>query len=187
MEWRVANSLETLLRQVNEKWQDRSKKSDGTIGDRAHAGRTSEHNPNSAGVVCALDITHDPVNGPDARILAAALIASKDERIKYIISNGQICSGPGANHPAWVWRPYSGPNAHRTHVHISVHSPAAYYDDDAPWNLGGPSAGSTIWLQRALNNFGQTPPLKEDGIEGPATIAAIRAFAVKAIQERMKS
>jgi hypothetical protein len=150
-------------------------------------------------VVCARDFTNDPAGGPNARKLAESLVASKDERIKYIISNGQICSGPGANHPAWVWRPYSGANAHTKHMHISVRSPAALYDDETPWRLDGagqgpgpstpppgPAVGSTLWLQRALNNLGHKPPLKEDGIEGPATIAATRAFAVKAIQDRLK-
>jgi hypothetical protein len=193
MTWRVAKSLDVLLRQVNAKWPERSKKSDGAKGDDAHASRASDHNPNAAGVVCARDFTNDPAGGPNARQLAETLVASRDERIKYIISNGQICSGPGANHPAWVWRPYDGPNKHTKHMHISVRPPAALYDDETPWKLGIPSTepaaaavGSTIWLQRALNNFGHKPPLKEDGIEGPATIAATRAFAVKAIQDRLK-
>lgn len=133
MSWRVANSLETLRKQINAKWPNRSKASDGSIGDTKHSARKSDHNPNSAGVVCARDFTHDPKNGPDARKLAEALIASRDHRIKYIISNAQICSGPGAAHPAWVWRPYTGSNAHRKHMHISVREPAALYDARSNW------------------------------------------------------
>lgn len=181
MSWRVAKSLGVLRGQVNAKWPGRSRASDGTIGNAAHSATKSDHNPNSAGVVCAMDITHDPLHGPDARQLAESLVASQDTRIKYIISNGQICSGRGANHPAWVWRPYSGPNAHRTHMHLSVREPAALYDNEAAWQIGHqPAVGSTLWLQQALNKHGAK--LKEDGIEGPATAAALRAFAIEQLK-----
>lgn len=194
MAWRAAKSLDVLLKQVNAKWPDRSTKSDGTIGDTAHSARKSDHNPNDAGVVCARDITHDPAHGLDARKLAEALVASKDERIKYIISNGEICSGPGANHPAWKWRPYTGANAHRKHVHISVRSPAALYDSTALWNLGGGVAtkpdeatvGSTLWIQQSLNKIGLTPKLAEDGKDGPKTDSAIRMYAIEAIKAQLK-
>jgi hypothetical protein len=140
MTWRAAKSLDVLLKQVNAKWPGRDKSSDGTIGDEAHSARTSDHNPNDAGVVCARDITHDPAHGLDARKLAETLVASRDERIKYVISNAQICSGAGQNQPAWKWRPYSGINAHRHHVHISVKGDPAHYDNTAPWGLGDSSA-----------------------------------------------
>lgn len=187
MSWRPAKSLDTLLKQVNANWPKRSKRSDGTIGDAAHSARASDHNPNEHGVVCARDFTHDPSVGLDARKLAEDLIASRDTRIKYIISNGQICSGIGGTKP-WVWRPYSGANAHRQHVHISVRSPASLYDDDRPWVFGGaaapakppatPAEGTVEWLQDALNRAGASPKLKVDGDEGPKTIAATRAYAV---------
>lgn len=130
MAWRLAKSLETLRDQVNAKWPNRDKSLDGTIGDAAHQATKSDHNPNSAGVVTAMDITHDPANGLDARKLAETLVASRDPRIKYIISNAQIISSQTS---PWIWRPYSGANAHRQHVHISV---AGDYDDTRPWNLG---------------------------------------------------
>ncbi len=184
MSWRVAKSLETLRMQVDAKWPGRNKRSDGTIGDPAHVSRTSDHNVNDAGVVTALDITHDPLHGPDARKLAEALVASKDARIKYIISNGEICSGMMQDHPAWVWRRYTGSNAHRTHMHISVRFPAPDFpDQDAPWQIGQRRApvGSTLWIQQQLNANGAK--LKEDGIEGPKTDAAIRAFAIEQLKD----
>jgi hypothetical protein len=180
MSWRVAKSLTQLFAQINAKWPARSVVSDGSIGDAAHSSRTSDHNPNEAGVVCARDFTHDPAHGLDARKLAEALIASRDPRIKYIISNGEICSGIGGTKP-WVWRPYTGANAHRKHMHISVRSPAGLYDDQTPWKLDGPAVGpavgSTLWLQQQLNKHGAK--LAEDGKDGPKTDAAIRAYAVK--------
>lgn len=133
MAWRVAKCLETLRSQVNAKWPNRDKSSDGTIGDAAHAATHSEHNPDANGVVRAMDITHDPAHGLDARKLAETLVASRDSRILYIISNAQIVSSAVS---PWVWRPYSGINAHRHHVHISVVASPGLYDDTRPWNLG---------------------------------------------------
>src|SRR4051794_9209283 len=60
MAFRLAKALETLRSQVNAAHPTRRKASDGWIGDTAHSARKSDHNPNSAGVVCALDMTHDP-------------------------------------------------------------------------------------------------------------------------------
>jgi hypothetical protein len=181
MAWRVAKSLETLRMQVNARWPGRSKKTDGAKGDDAHAARKSDHNPNDQEVVTALDITHDPLHGPDARKLAESLVASRDARIKYIISNGEICSGMGQDHPAWVWRRYTGSNAHRTHMHISVRTPDALYDLETPWQIGQrPAVGSTLWIQQQLNANGAK--IKEDGIEGPKTDAAIRTFAIEQLK-----
>ncbi len=133
--WRVAKSLLVLRGQVSFRWPLRSKISDGTIGDPAHSSRVSDHNPNEAGVVCALDITNDPVHGPDARKLADLLKAKKDKRIKYIISARRIAASyPVGAFPAWAWRDYHGINAHEHHVHISVKADLA--DDDSPWDLG---------------------------------------------------
>jgi hypothetical protein len=129
---RIAKSLGMLRRQVNDRWPGRDKSSDGWIGDAAHKASKSDHNPNAADVVQALDLTHDPAHGPDARALAEALIASRDPRIKYIISNAEIVS---AKMRPWRWRPYSGVNAHRYHVHISVDDDPALYDDARPWML----------------------------------------------------
>ena len=73
MSYRIAKSLGLLAATVNAAAPNRSKASDGWIGDASHAARKSDHNPNRTpgdgipdGVVCALDITHDPANGCDA-------------------------------------------------------------------------------------------------------------------------
>ena len=134
MDWRLANSLKTLRAQLNALYPARSKASDGAIGDDAHAVVKSEHNPNAAGVVTAIDITHDPANGVDMNRIAEALIASNDPRIWYIIFNKRIWEGD-------VWLPYSGGNPHDKHLHISVNQAASKYDDARQWNLnlGGES------------------------------------------------
>lgn len=136
--WRVAKSLLALRRQVNEKYPRRSKASDGTIGDAAHATRNSDHNPwvkdGGTGVVTAMDVTHDPANGCDAGALAEAIRASRDKRVKYLIYDRRIVSSykEGAV-AAWTWRPYGGTNPHTKHVHVSVLAKKSAYDSEAPW------------------------------------------------------
>jgi hypothetical protein len=132
--WRLAESLKKLREQINEAYPNRSKISDGSIGDEAHrkAG-ASDHNPNDAGVVCAIDVTHDPRTGCTGDKLAAALIKSRDPRIKYIIWNRRILSSYGSQ--SWRWRPYSGKNAHAHHLHLSVAEDKKLYDSKAVWKV----------------------------------------------------
>lgn len=132
---RIAKSLDVLRSQVNRMAPGRSKASDGWIGDAAHASRPSDHNPNQAGVVCALDITHDPLGGMDCHKLAKQLEVSRDPRIKYVIWHGQIMSGAHSER-AWKWREYTGPNPHKKHLHVSVVGDAARYDRSDAWQVG---------------------------------------------------
>lgn len=133
MAWRLAKSLEVLRNQLNAAYPNRSKASDGTIGDTAHASRPSDHNPNSKGVVTAIDITHDPKNGLDCNVLAEALRNSRDPRIKYVIWNKRAFD-PYNLKGNWDWQPYSGSNPHTKHLHISVKGD---YDNTADWQIGG--------------------------------------------------
>lgn len=132
--WRVARSLDTLLGQFNAAFPRRSKASDGSIGDAAHASRSSDHNPwYGPGIVTARDYTHDPANGMDIDKITDQLAASRDPRIKYIIANGYILDSRPGNNP-WKWVTYRGSNAHRKHFHLSVmNSPIC--DDTRLWNL----------------------------------------------------
>jgi lysozyme family protein len=129
---RIAKSLDVLRAQIDAKYPNRSKLSDGWIGDTAHRARPSDHNPNAAGVVTALDITHDPAHGVDTWALAEILRANKDPRIKYVISNGRIFSSVVS---PWQWRPYTGANKHAHHIHVSVMGDAALYELATPWTL----------------------------------------------------
>lgn len=129
---RIAKSLATLRDQINTRAPNRSKVSDGWLGDAAHAARKSDHNVNGAGVVTALDITHDPANGVDTWKLAEILRQHKDPRIKYVISNGRIFSSLTS---PWQWRKYTGPNKHAHHIHVSVSSDPALYDLASEWKL----------------------------------------------------
>jgi len=138
MSWRVANALETLRAEINAAAPERSKVSDGAIGDARHQKTPSDHVPcTCCNVVCARDFTHDPAGAFDsyafAEWLRARVGAWREPRVRYVISDGKIFSGAGQSHPAGVWRPYRGSNAHAHHVHVSVRHGAELYDNTAPW------------------------------------------------------
>src|ERR1043166_9641014 len=175
--WRLARGLEVLRQQVNELVPNRGKANDGTIGDEAHAARTSDHNPwvhdrNDVPVVTAIDITHDPLAGFDSYKFADMLMEKKDPRIKYVISNHRIGSGTD-----WQWRPYNGANAHDHHVHISVKSEEIFFDSTAKWDivLGKPPSPKTD-EDKVASDIAQMPVLKQ-GDSGPN---------VKRLQEALK-
>ncbi len=177
MSWRLAKSLQTLLRQVNEAAPGRSKISDGTIGDAAHASRDSDHNPwvreVGVGVVTALDITHDPRHGVDGQAIAAALQASADLRIKYIIWNRRIWN-PSLSPD---WRTYKGANPHDKHIHISVRSEKVRYDDARLWSWGAatPRADAPAAVSR---------PLLHQGVDGQdAHIAEVKNELIAALRQ----
>jgi len=128
--WRLAESLVSFRNQINTAYPGRNKGSDGTIGDAAHAGTVSDHNPNSAGVVTAFDLTHDPDHGVDIANISSQLVASRDNRIKYIIQNRKILITANG----WIWIPYSGGDPHTNHLHLSV---GLDYDNGRNWELTG--------------------------------------------------
>lgn len=159
---RPAKSLVKLRDQVNSTWPNRSKLSDGMLGDSAHQATASDHNPDSNGVVKAFDITHDPANGLDAGALAEKLI--KDPRTWYVIWNRRIWE-------AGTWKSYSGPNPHTKHVHISTKQIATVYDDDRQWNLTNQGGNMfTVDQIKALADAGsisQTSAQLADGATKP--------------------
>lgn len=126
---RAAQSLSTLLKQINTKYPYRDKASDGGIGDPAHASRVSDHNP-VGGVYHAYDFDHDPdSNGLDCYTLKSALVASWDTRIKYIIFQRRIWYASSRREMY-----YDGANAHTSHLHLSVIGGEAG-DDPRQWSL----------------------------------------------------
>lgn len=168
MSWRLAKSLDQLRAQINALAPGRSKTSDGTIGDAAHSARKSDHNPNEAGVVCALDITHDPNGGMDCQSLANALQAGRDGRIKYVIWKGQIMSGSHSRR-AWQWREYTGSNPHNKHLHISVAWPLG--DSSQPWAISTTPAQG---LELVVNGARVPGARITDGV----AMAPVRGLAV---------
>lgn len=144
MAWRTAHAIDELRNEVNRRWPNRSKVSDGTIGDAAHASRTSDHNPwikvNGVGVVRAIDITANGID-PDAYAEhLRALGKAGDPRLTgggYVIWNKRIAS----EKQGWAWRRYTGANGHTKHIHLSLSTKPAGFDSRASWgilNLGRP-------------------------------------------------
>jgi hypothetical protein len=121
-------ALEQLLHEIDTMAPNRSKASDGWIGDPAHASRHSDHNPEPDGSVDARDFTHDPAHGVDCSLLADQV--KDDPRLEgggYVIWNWQIWNPDIAR----IWRPYTGTNGHTKHMHVSVSD--AGQNDTSPW------------------------------------------------------
>lgn len=145
--WRVAKSLDKLLAEVNARFPNRPKGSDGDIGDADHSSRDSDHNPwvddpaSPVNVVTARDFTEGTAPGvPEiADFIVNTLVRRKDKRVKYLICDGRIWRSydkPGI--PAWTSVPYSGVNAHTKHCHVSVLADKALYDSTAGWGIYPP-------------------------------------------------
>lgn len=167
MAWRLAKSLIKLREQINAAAPNRSKTSDGSIGDQAHASRVSDHNPDSLGRVTAIDITHDPSNGIHGYGLARQLVL--DPRVKYVIFAGLIWKARTTR-----WETYLGPNPHNTHVHISVKQENA--DSDTPWKIGlHPPYGNPVEFVKA---FQRKLGLKVDGVPGKDTWGALDGLSI---------
>lgn len=134
MSWRAARSLLTLRSEVDARWPRRSKASDGMLGDSQHASRPSDHNPNSAGVVRAIDITAAGIDAAWYAEHLRALGASGHPALRnggVVIYNRRIASSTRG----WAWRPYTGANPHTSHIHTSVSRDATGYDSTAPWGI----------------------------------------------------
>lgn len=135
MAYKIAPAAKAALAEATDRWPNRSRKSDGTVGDARHRNRRSWHNPSKPdgtphpdGTVYAFDLTHDPANGVDAHALVRAAVARGDRRVLEAISNSKIWTKKRA---AEGWREYSGSNPHDKHAHVSVDPKFA--DDTSPW------------------------------------------------------
>jgi hypothetical protein len=129
MAWYLAPALDTLRTQINKRWPDRDRTSDGTIGDAAHSARTSDHNPDPSssppGIVRAIDIDED---GIDTGAVILAMLS--DARTRYVIYEALIWERVTGK-----WRIYAGPNLHRHHIHVSVRSVEDYAYDTSRWAI----------------------------------------------------
>ena len=139
MAWRLAKSLETLRAEVNGFAPKRSKRSDGTLGDPAHASRASRHNPNRYQVVTALDLTHDPAGGFDAHGFARRHVRDPHPELEYVISNREVAK----RRNGFRWEPYRGTNGHTLHAHFAVGTgpdsdPLPPYDSTLSWGVSLP-------------------------------------------------
>lgn len=161
MAYHLAPSLVTLRNQVNARWPNRSKVSDGWIGDTSHSARKSDHNPDysAGGVVRALDITNAGINVEE--LIQAAI---RDVRTAYVISRGLIYVRDNGFRPTR----YTGANPHNQHVHISIRHAPQYASSTALWNFSGAQGGGntakpeTPSIAGPINTIGKNMLLNAD-------------------------
>jgi len=154
----LAPSLVRLRAAVNADWPNRSKASDGWIGNAAHAARVSQHNPDANGCVHAIDVT---IAGIDVAALLKAVIGH--EGVWYVIHNGHIWSRTYG----WRKRVYTGPNPHHLHVHISILLTRAA--ENGTWD----------WLAKAVDAAADPVDLRR-GDHGSAVVALQKALGIPA-------
>lgn len=126
MAWYLAPALAVGRSEVNTRWPNRDKTSDGTIGDAAHQATRSDHNPNSRESVDAWDMDKDGVD-----VWAVIRAFERHPSSHYWIYNRQIADRDNG----WEPVPYNGPNPHTAHVHFSIRQSAAAEQDRRPWGL----------------------------------------------------
>lgn len=176
MAWYLAKSLVQFREQVNTLFPHRDKSSDGSVGDTSHKARKSDHNPNAAGAVCAIDIDADLAPNVSVDVIVKALQAAKDKRLKYIIWNGRIT----VKGDVTKWKPYTGPNAHRHHAHISVLSDPKLYDDSSAWDLTKILPSGIESTPTITPNTPQPMTVLKLGDVGSLVVALQKALGIKA-------
>lgn len=120
------------------------------------AGNFSGHNPDSNGIVHAVDIFTDDFGNipqPEGRALAERLrlVGAATNRFSYLIhdmSAGAPAPKIAGQFNGWVWQAYTEDD-HSDHIHVSVADlywgdpcpvPASVYNNTARWNVTGKSA-----------------------------------------------
>ncbi len=196
----LAPALRVGRAELDKRWPNRDRRTDGWIGDTSHAvtGRPenggSDHNPNNRGVVDALDIDVDGIDCP-----AVVAAACAHPSVNYVIWNRSIWSRSRGFKKAQ----YTGSNPHTDHIHISLIQNAGAENNTRGWGISTAvgtvpvSNPTTTWpaeliaklpelaksptergsvrkAQALLNAAGAS--LNTDGVFGALTETAVRAF-----------
>lgn len=135
MAWHLSPSLEVLRDEINERWPNRDRRSDGSIGDASHQAGTSDHNPDANESVNAIDVDEDihhiGASGKSEEIYKIIEAFEKHPAAHYWIYEGQIAD----KDDGWTRRSYSGSNRHTEHAHFSIRHGNEYENDTRPWGL----------------------------------------------------
>jgi hypothetical protein len=136
MGWRLNPALSAFRSAVDVRYPDRDKKSDGTIGDKAHQTRKSDHNQDADGSVDAWDMDVE-LNGrgkpyaEDVEHLKRVFQAHESSR--YWIHDDQIAERSNG----WKRRAYmpgdEDRNKHIKHIHWNTRQ--SLERSKAPWRL----------------------------------------------------
>lgn len=170
---------------INVKWPKRNRTSDGWIGDEEHAQRSSDHNPNSRGIVDAIDVdsTTRMIGAVRYGIHVPTVIASMitHPATHYVIHNGRIMNRDDKYLP----HRYNGTNRHEKHIHDSIRQYASVENSGTPYKFilapmswGLLKTGSTGQQVKELQAYliGWGYGVKADGDYGSMTTAAVKAF-----------
>lgn len=174
-----APSLKRLKIAIDTRWPGRDRSSDGWIGDAAHQGTRSDHNPDSKGMVHARDIDRDGVHMPT--IIASAILHPSTA---YFIFNRRIYSAVRSFLPI----SYDGDNPHTGHGHESIKYTWAAENSAATWEMiattpqwGIVRRGATGIYARQVQAYlnGHGSALVVDGDFGTKTYNAVVAFQAR--------
>lgn len=179
MSWQVVPNLNEAKEQLDKRFPNRDKSSDGSIGDTAHAARASSHNPDLTGSPEYRDgDTKDEVRARDfdkdlrdvglrtmedvVQLWVKKLRAGMMKHVRYIIFNKRIWH----RRDNFITHEYTGSNTHEGHAHVN-----------SEFNQEADTVTGTNWYLTELTPKTVTPVststglLELDGELGPKTIA----------------
>jgi hypothetical protein len=138
--------LVRLRSQFNALNELRDKASDGWIGDPDHQSRDSDHNPDSRGIVHALDVdeTGPWPRGLTMRAMVGQIVADcragREARLTYVIYERTIWSASRD----WKPRDYTGSSPHDKHAHFSADDLPSRENDVRPFRLEAPPVATDL-------------------------------------------
>lgn len=131
MAWHLDDGLAVLVQQLKDEHPGIII---GTIGDERHSSEDSDHNPDPDGSVDAIDPMYSSTyTMAMGKAEIDEIVASRDQRVKYIISDHHIIS---STVDPWKWRYYDRSNVdpHTNHWHLSVND--SHHSDLSQWKIG---------------------------------------------------
>lgn len=165
--WILVPCLGQLRTELNRIAPGRDTSSDGTIGDQAHADRTSSHNPDETGSVPvhdpdkinevhAIDLDDDLRESDLTMEKVVQHILSRcrsgtERRLRNIIYNRRIWAASSG----WVKQTYTGANAHDKHAHFEASYETEREASTASWHLEDIPVALTdadkVWLTAQID------------------------------------
>lgn len=193
MTWWVSQAAAQLRAQIDAEHPHRDRSRDGAVGDVAHRGRRSGHNPATAANV-ALGVVEGSVSTPEGCVRAidfappapgffARLVACArhDSRFAYLIHQGMIYKAP-----EFEGVPYHGRNPHDEHIHVSFRDSADHDARAFALPVGATMDATREAQTRLASLFSRLvedgyafPGLdagRVDGVLGPRTKTALRTY-----------
>jgi hypothetical protein len=156
---RLCTAGATFRDQLDKRFPKRDRRSDGWIGDAAHASRFSYHNPDRNGIVWALDVDENLGqgswrNGRAAKRLADQLLAYArsslpgHDRVLHVVYEDRVASGTYRN--AW-WRWRGSGYGHTFHIHITFRKGQAPASRPFPLPILAPDRATMRKWAKALS------------------------------------